>query len=117
VQFYVDGSLISTIAHAPFALNWNSYAVHNGSHTISAKALDASGNFSAQSITITINNPPPPITGDLNGDHRVNILDLSTLLSHWNKSGAGDFNNNGRVDIFDLSTLLSHYGQDNSNYN
>ncbi|HVW23597.1 MAG TPA: Ig-like domain-containing protein [Candidatus Saccharimonadales bacterium] len=117
VDFYVDGSLISSVTHAPFALNWDSYAVHNGSHTITAKAVDATGNFATQSAGITINNPQPPITGDLNGDHKVNILDLSVLLSHWNKSGAGDFNNNGRVDIFDLSVLLSHYGQDNSNYN
>jgi chitodextrinase len=117
VQFYVDGNLISTTTSAPFALNWNSYAVHNGSHVLSAKATDVSGNYSAASITVTINNPPPPILGDLNGDHRVNIFDLSILLSHWNKSGSGDFNNNGRIDIFDLSNLLSHYGQDNSNYN
>lgn len=117
VEFYVDSTLITTITSAPFAFNWNSYAVHNGAHTITAKAFDASGNFSSQAANITINNPPPPITGDLNGDHKVNILDLSILLSHWNKPGAGDFNNNGKVDIFDLSVLLARYGQDNSNYN
>ena len=117
VEFYVDGSLITSITAAPFSLNWNSYAVHNGAHTITAKAIDASGNVSTQAAAITVTNPPPPITGDLNGDHRVNIFDLSVMLSHWNKAGAGDFNNNGRVDIFDLSVLLARYGQDNSNYN
>jgi chitodextrinase len=116
VEFYADSTLISTVATAPFGLNWNSYAVHNGAHTITAKAIDGSGNFSSQSVTIAINNPPPPITGDLNGDHKVNIYDLSILLSHFNKPGAGDFNNNGKVDIFDLSTLLARFGNDNSNY-
>ncbi len=66
---------------------------------------------------VNLTNPPPPINGDLNGDHKVNIYDLSLLLSHWNKAGSGDFNNNGKVDIFDLSVLLARYGQDNSNYN
>jgi chitodextrinase len=117
VEFYVDGTLINTISSAPFSFNWNSYAVHNGSHTITAKAIDASGNYATQSVTVTITNPPPALLGDLNGDHKVNIYDLSILLSHWGKSGAGDFNNNGKVDIFDLSVLLSHYGQNNSNYN
>jgi len=116
VVFYADSTQIASISHSPFAFNWNSYAVHNGSHTITAKAYDATGNTATNAITININNPPPPITGDLNGDHKVNIFDLSILLSNWNKSGAGDFNNNGRVDIFDLSVLLSHYGQDNSGY-
>jgi chitodextrinase len=116
VEFYVDSTLISTVAAAPFGLNWNSYAVHNGAHTITAKAIDGSGNFSSQSVSIAINNPPPPITGDLNGDHKVNIYDLSILLSHFNKPGTGDFNNNGKVDIFDLSTLLARFGNDNSSY-
>lgn len=116
VNFYADTTLIATVTSPPFALNWNSYAVHNGAHTLTAEAFDASGNTSSQSVTITINNPPPPLTGDLNGDHKVNLLDLSILLSHWGRSGSGDFNGNGRVDIFDLSILLSHYGQDDSNY-
>ncbi|HVX24297.1 MAG TPA: Ig-like domain-containing protein [Candidatus Saccharimonadales bacterium] len=116
VTFYVDGNVIKQLSSAPFSYNWNSYAVHNGSHTLSVKATDASGNFTAQSVTVNVNNPPPPLSGDLNDDHKVNIYDLSILLSHWNKAGAGDFNKNGRVDIFDLSTLLSHYGDNNSNY-
>jgi chitodextrinase len=117
VQFYADTTLISTITSAPYTFNWDSYAVHNGAHTITAVATDVAGNQATQSITINIDNPPPPIEGDLNGDHKVNILDLSILLSNWNKSGLGDFENTGHVGIFDLSILLSHYGQDDSNYN
>jgi chitodextrinase len=117
VEFYIDGTLINTIASAPFSFNWNSYAVHNGTHTLTAKAIDASGNYASQSITITVTNPPPALLGDLNGDHKVNLYDLSILLAHWGKPGLGDFNNNGKVDIFDLSILLSHYGENNSNYN
>lgn len=116
VEFYADSTLIRTVTTAPFSFNWDSYAVHNGSHVLTAKAIDATGNVTSQAVTISINNPPPPLVGDVNGDHRINIYDLSIFLSRWGKSGTGDFNNNGRVDIFDLSVLLSHYGQDNSGY-
>lgn len=117
VEFYADSVLISSLTTAPFAFNWNSYAVHNGSRTITAKAIDASGNYSSASIHINVTNPPPALLGDINGDHKVNIFDLGILLSHWKKPGAGDLNNSGKVDIFDLSILLARYGQNNSNYN
>jgi hypothetical protein len=59
--------------------------------------------------------PPPPSTpkpGDLNGDNKVDIFDLSTLLSHYGSSDAvSDINNDGTVNIFDLSILLSNYGK------
>lgn len=52
--------------------------------------------------------------GDVNGDKIVNVFDLSTLLSNWNKEGAtksqGDLNGDGVVNVFDLSTLLKNWG-------
>ena len=54
---------------------------------------------------------PPGKTGDLNSDGKVDIFDLSTLLTRWGTSDAtADLNKNGSVDIFDLSTLLSNWG-------
>ena len=116
VEFFVDSTRLAVVSNAPYSFGWNSYAVHNGTHVLTARAYDASGNTASQSLSISVINPPPPIIGDLNGDHRINIYDLSILLSHFNKPGSGDFNNNGKVDIFDLSVLLSHFGLDNSNY-
>ncbi|MDO8657550.1 MAG: dockerin type I repeat-containing protein, partial [Candidatus Levybacteria bacterium] len=52
------------------------------------------------------NNSNTARGADLNGDGRVNIFDLSTLLRSWGRGGSGDLNGNGRVDIFDLSILL-----------
>ena len=50
--------------------------------------------------------------GDTNSDGIVNIVDLSTLLSHWGTNYAGaDFNKDLTVNIFDLSILLSNYGK------
>ncbi len=50
--------------------------------------------------------------GDINGDGKIDILDLSTLLSKWGTTDASsDLNSSGSVDITDLSILMSHYGQ------
>jgi|GEM_PF-3828512 len=54
---------------------------------------------------------PTGKTGDLNGDNKVDIYDLSILLSNWGASGvAADINKDGVVNIFDLSILLSNWG-------
>lgn len=59
---------------------------------------------------------------DINCDNSVNVIDLSILLSNWNKTTAelavltipyptrSDINSSGKVDIVDLSILLSDYG-------
>jgi hypothetical protein len=49
---------------------------------------------------------PSPTSADLNHDSKVNVFDLSILLSNWSKSGTGDLNGSGTVDVFDLSRLL-----------
>jgi peptidoglycan/xylan/chitin deacetylase (PgdA/CDA1 family) len=50
-------------------------------------------------------------TGDLTGDGKVNIQDLSILLSHWKKSGmSGNLDGNPEININDLSILLANWG-------
>ncbi len=52
------------------------------------------------------------LAGDTNSDGKVDIVDLSTLLSRWGTNYAGaDFNKDLTVNIFDLSILLSNYGK------
>lgn len=58
---------------------------------------------------------PPPCPGDLNGDRRVDLTDLATLLGNFgDASGAaladGDLDNDSDVDLSDLTTLLAHFG-------
>lgn len=58
------------------------------------------------------NASTPKSRGDLNSDSKINILDLSLLLSKYNTSYAPvDINSDGKVSIFDLSILLSNYGK------
>jgi len=76
VQFLLDGSNIGAEALGPgpaYAINWNTAAALNGTHTISARARDAAGNTTvATSVPVTVSNPdttPPtvvitsPVTG------------------------------------------------------
>lgn len=68
VEFYVNGTILSTVNSSPYTTPWNTTAVANGSYTIEAKAYDAAGNIGISSVnTVTVNNtdtiPPPAPTG------------------------------------------------------
>ncbi len=80
-----------------------------------ATATDFSDLFTV-SLTSTVSVSPSPtvspshIIGDINNDGKVNVFDISILLSKWGTTDtASDLNANGKVDIFDLSALLSHW--------
>jgi hypothetical protein len=52
--------------------------------------------------------------GNINCNGKVDILDLSILLSTFGSANtSSDLNNNGKVDIGDLSILLSNFGRAN----
>lgn len=138
VEFWDGSQFISRNISSPYQYVMNSTAMADGPKTITVKAYDIDGNVTQVNRTVTIKNattpptppttpppttpppttPPPttpPVTpgkpGDLNGDNKVNITDLSMLLSAWNSSNAkADINGSGKVDIIDLSILLSHWG-------
>ena len=58
---------------------------------------------------------PAIIVGDINGDGKVDALDLSILLSNWGKAGAtavqGNLNSDSTVDALDLSMLLTNWSK------
>jgi hypothetical protein len=48
---------------------------------------------------------------DINNDNKVDVFDLSILLSKWNTNDLlSDLNKDGSVNVFDLSILLSKWG-------
>ena len=55
------------------------------------------------------------LLGDANYDGKVDINDLTIVLTNYNQtagmSWTGDFNNDGKVDINDLTIVLTHYNQ------
>ena len=66
VQFMLDGApLGAERTAAPYAVAWNTTAVGNGAHTVTARARDAAGNqATATSVSITVANDitPPTVT-------------------------------------------------------
>lgn len=78
-------------------------------------AYDAAGNRSPKSSVVRVTTPgtgTPRKLGDLNGDGRINIRDLSILLSRWRSTNkTSDLNDDGRVDVRDLSILISRWGR------
>jgi len=56
-------------------------------------------------------NPTPNCVGDLNGDGRVGVEDLSLLLATFGINNGGDVDHDGDTDIRDMSILFSHFGE------
>ncbi len=117
VEFYVDNVLKNTDSNAPFTYSLNTTTLTNAGHSVSAKAFDAASNStSSSSVTFIVANTVTnlPVTkkvGDLNGDGKVDIFDLSLLLSKWGGMDSNaDINNDSIVNIYDLSVLLSKWG-------
>ncbi len=50
-----------------------------------------------------------PIYGDINGDGRVDGVDMTALLSGWGQAGPADLDGNGIVDGLDLTALMSNW--------
>ena len=60
VQFQVDGANIGAEdTTAPYTVQWSTYAVGNGGHTVTARARDKYGNVNTSSVPITVSNSGP----------------------------------------------------------
>jgi hypothetical protein len=60
VEFYIDGSLLSTDSSSPYSASLDTTTLSDGSHTITAKAIDTSGNSAEDSISINVDNGGAP---------------------------------------------------------
>lgn len=76
-RVYVNNSPVQTIAGTQF----NATGLNAGTqYSLSVSALDAAGNESARSQTLTANTVK---LGDVNKDEKIDVFDLSILLSRW----------------------------------
>lgn len=66
VSLSIDGMLVATNTAAPYNFNWTTNAMPNGVHSLTASAVDSSGNKAAVSISLLVNNvqdvTPPVIS-------------------------------------------------------
>ena len=98
--------LYSGILPAGFTLN-NATAIDDKGD-IAGYGTDALTNTNQAFVIYT------PTLGDANLDGRVDINDLTIVLSHFGKTGMtwtqGEFTGDGTVDINDLTDVLSNFG-------
>jgi hypothetical protein len=111
-EIYRNGSKIATSTTNSYTV---SGLVASTTYSFYVKAYDAVPNVSASSNTIqvtTLATTPVTKQGDINGDSKVDIVDLNYLISNWDPSGAkpgslADFNKDNKVDLVDLNYLIS----------
>lgn len=65
VDFLVDGTKVGSAASAPYSFAWSTASAADGSHSVTARAVDVAGNAaSSPSVSFKVSNlsatPPPP---------------------------------------------------------
>ena len=104
VQFMLDGAQLGAEdTTAPYSTSWNTTAVADGNHTLTAAARDTAGNVTPSTAVIVnvANAPPPPpppgpgiaagYPGDIGIENNPNVVfverfdegTLSSLFSRW----------------------------------
>ena len=92
VSLKVDGVLLAGDNTAPYTFPWNTSAAANGSHTLTAIAVDGAGNSASATVSVTVNNavdttpPSVSITSPGNGAN-VAAGNVSVLVSAMDNVG------------------------------
>src|SRR6185437_3924019 len=61
VSFKIDGNVVGTNVSSPYTFSWDSTSVSNGVHTVTATAVDTSGNqATAGSVSVIVANVAIP---------------------------------------------------------
>jgi hypothetical protein len=56
VTFLVDATTLATDVSSPYSTNWDTTGWSDGSHSVTAQALDSAGNLSTHVISVTVSN-------------------------------------------------------------
>ncbi|MDC0709181.1 Ig-like domain-containing protein [Stigmatella sp. ncwal1] len=104
VEFFADGTLIGTDTSEPYEVLWNSSAVADGSHSLTAKAFDPAGrSTTSHAVVVTTDNTGPSATL-LSPTHGA-LLRGNVVLD----ATASDPNDVTRVDYYSGQSLLGAY--------
>jgi subtilisin family serine protease len=124
VQYLQNNAVVSSDYEPPYTFTADMSTTSDGPYQFTVRAFDVNNNQTDVIRNVTVRNtttPPPnppnppnpnpnPKPADINNDGKVNITDLSILLSNWNENTASaDLNSSGKVDLTDLSILLTKW--------
>ena len=84
VDFLVDGALAGTASADPWSIAWDSYAVPNGRHVLTVRAVSADGTEATASVLVVVRNVRIAITSSNLGDG-----DIVRGLIRWTASVQG----------------------------
>ncbi|HKJ67020.1 MAG TPA: Ig-like domain-containing protein, partial [bacterium] len=99
VEFYCDGNALGNqITKDPYAMEYNSHQLSDGSHVIIATATDVNGNQGSSSISLTVDNSPKesPLFPDNLLIYKDNLAS-NWINSSWNSTV--DFSNSELVHL------------------
>ncbi len=121
---YRDGVNIVSSAAAAYEDTLTDIGVN---HTYKVRAYNDASLESAFSNEVTVSIPAPAPSpapaptavaaprkeGDVNRDGRINVYDLSLMVSSWGavNDKVSDLNRDGKTNIYDLSLLISNWGE------
>ena len=92
VDFYVDGKKKKTVKVLPYAFDWDTTVLKNGTHTLKAVAYDASGNnTSTEEIEVTASNANIPPKAVISGPKRIPVSSTKKFR------GTGSYDLNGEI--------------------
>jgi len=100
------------------AFTWDTTPVPKGNYTIKAYAHPVTGEIILENNLLVGGFIIETILGDVNGDGKINILDIATVAaaygSHpghpkWNPNT--DLDNNDFINILDIAKAAAHYGE------
>jgi beta-lactamase superfamily II metal-dependent hydrolase len=94
VEFYLDGTLVSTGTTSPYAWSWNTTTATNTTHILSSKAYDAAANVGSSTIVnVTVNNAddttPPTAPSNLSAAAAKRKITLTWTASTDNVGVTG----------------------------
>jgi hypothetical protein len=126
VTVTANQTVIATFVNTPLASGtfatlsfmWNTTAFAKGDYTISAYAGPVPGEANTTNLSLSSGPVAVTIIGDINGDFKVSLADLTLLAKaygstpadpNWNPNA--DIAGSGKIGLVDLVDLAIHYGQ------
>jgi len=101
VELYAGTTLLGKDTSAPYSVSWNTQAVAEGLHSLTAKAYDAAGHqTTSAAVTVTVDSTPP--TADFTAPAQGAVVRGTVQVS----ATATDNQSVTRVEFYDGSRLL-----------